>query len=405
MDLPTSTTEIMGSSSSGGTSDGTGPVASCGDGALNEGEDCDDGNAVNGDGCNVDCTPSGTLLWEYRSGDANQDVFDAVAVTPDSRIFAAGAKTPGSQDRWLVQFAPDGAVVWSKTYDKSPFEALHAAAADASGVYVAGMVRVEDPRNLWVGRIDFEGEIVWEDEFISAFGPAYATGLSLTPEGDVVVAGISTLEGGAGEIWTRRYGPEGSVQWTEGVPFNDKPFYAVGPAVSAGGTQIVVGFEANPGPQALLLAYAPSGGAPVLNLTPTIGLQTIGGVAQDVSGDILVGAYGQKNGQMLVARLDDSAGVLWSSEDCVADFVEDVTTDSRGDVIAIGHGPWGVGRNIRLCKFSPEGDFRWGLDIDGGQGDDLGVAVATLPDDRVVAAGRMLGDALMFDAWLAVYSP
>jgi len=124
----------------------------CGDGKEDEGEACDDANAVNGDGCNVDCTPSAALLWEYRSVLGNQDVFDAVAVTSDSRIFAAGAQISGNQDRWVVQFSSEGETVWSKTYDKTTFEALHAVAADASGIYTAGMLRVEDPRHLWVGR-------------------------------------------------------------------------------------------------------------------------------------------------------------------------------------------------------------------------------------------------------------
>ena len=148
-----------------------------------------------------------------------------------------------------------------------------------------------------VGRLDLEGGVVWEDEFISGFGPAYATDLSLTPEGDVVVVGISTLEGGGGEIWTRRYGSDGSVQWTEGIPFNGKPSYAIGPALSAGGAQIVVGFQSNPGPEELLVAYAASGGPPLFNLTPAMSLQNIGAVAQAPNGNILVGAYGQLNSQ------------------------------------------------------------------------------------------------------------
>ena len=34
-------------------------VARCGDGTVDAGEDCDDGNAVDGDGCNADCTVAG----------------------------------------------------------------------------------------------------------------------------------------------------------------------------------------------------------------------------------------------------------------------------------------------------------------------------------------------------------
>jgi cysteine-rich repeat protein len=40
----------------GGCSDSCGLGPSCGDGAVNGGdEECDDGNRVNGDGCNLSC--------------------------------------------------------------------------------------------------------------------------------------------------------------------------------------------------------------------------------------------------------------------------------------------------------------------------------------------------------------
>lgn len=41
-----------------------GPGPHCGDGEMQAGyEDCDDENAADGDGCNADCTASGTVLW------------------------------------------------------------------------------------------------------------------------------------------------------------------------------------------------------------------------------------------------------------------------------------------------------------------------------------------------------
>lgn len=48
----------------------TGPSAVCGDEQLDDGEDCDDGNLDNEDGCNVDCVEGGALLWERTFVDA-----------------------------------------------------------------------------------------------------------------------------------------------------------------------------------------------------------------------------------------------------------------------------------------------------------------------------------------------
>ena len=48
-------------------------AASCGNGVIEDDEACDDGNLVNGDGCNQDCTVSAALVWEYRSGIEGDD--------------------------------------------------------------------------------------------------------------------------------------------------------------------------------------------------------------------------------------------------------------------------------------------------------------------------------------------
>ncbi len=44
----------------------TGPAAVCGDGSVDADEACDDGNDEDADGCNRDCTASGSLLWTHE---------------------------------------------------------------------------------------------------------------------------------------------------------------------------------------------------------------------------------------------------------------------------------------------------------------------------------------------------
>ena len=88
----------------------------------------------------------------------------------------------------------------------------------------------------------------------------------------------------------------------------------------------------------------------------------------------------------------------------VYDIVQAIAVDSHGDIVVIGYGKGQNLGNIRLCKFSPEGDLRWGKDIDGGA-DDAGYGVAIMADDRIVACGRMSTENANGDAWLAVFSP
>lgn len=53
-----------GSSSSGGD-EGPEIPETCGDNVLDPDEACDDGNAIDEDGCNLDCVVSGSLLWSW----------------------------------------------------------------------------------------------------------------------------------------------------------------------------------------------------------------------------------------------------------------------------------------------------------------------------------------------------
>jgi len=52
----TSSHSTTTSSSSGGGSGGTGPVAACDNGVIENGEQCEDGNSTAGDGCSAECT-------------------------------------------------------------------------------------------------------------------------------------------------------------------------------------------------------------------------------------------------------------------------------------------------------------------------------------------------------------
>ncbi len=57
------------------SSSGADAPATCGDGELDPGEACDDGNDEDADGCNVDCTVSGSVLWSYALPDGMRVAF------------------------------------------------------------------------------------------------------------------------------------------------------------------------------------------------------------------------------------------------------------------------------------------------------------------------------------------
>src|SRR5690606_38528963 len=112
-------------------SDCQGPAPWCGDAEIQAGEACDDGNDVDADGCNTDCRASGTVVWEHRF--EQEGWARAVDVGPDGAVYAAGQAQASLSAAWAARLdAQDGSVEWTSfaptfpgsTYDNL-FHAVH----------------------------------------------------------------------------------------------------------------------------------------------------------------------------------------------------------------------------------------------------------------------------------------
>lgn len=101
-DLPTGD-PTDGATATDGTTDEPAPGV-CGDGVVNAGEACDDGDDEPNDGCDAACTRSGEVVWTVeRDG----EIF-GFAMAADGTIYVSG-HDPVS---FLAAFAPDGSEQW-----------------------------------------------------------------------------------------------------------------------------------------------------------------------------------------------------------------------------------------------------------------------------------------------------
>lgn len=394
----TSTTPTTGAQSS---SDDT----ECGNGELDPGEACDDGNRRNGDGCNVDCQPSGVQAWEHRSGLAGFDAIYDVAVNTAGELMVCGSRSAPDTDRWVAKFDLQGGEIWSITYPSPGPEALLNLASTPAGAVVVGSLRSGDGHDIWVGGVDdVDGALRWQDTFSSGLGDDYATGAAAMAGGDVVVVGLEATDGG--RTWLRRYTETGEPRWTSSYA-GIQPLYSLGPGVAVHGEQIVISTMDQSAPPVLpeLIFAVPSTGGAELWRRP---LADTNGVLLSVAtlGTDLVVA-GRSDFKDLVVRRLSAAGdqVAWSSLACAGGNGRDIAVDAQGDIVVIGDGAGKVGVNVRLCKFSGDGKLLWGKDIDGGSGDDRGLSVRILESDQIVAAGFMADAQGTPDAWMALFSP
>lgn len=75
----------------------------CGNGLLEPGEECDDGNLMDGDGCNSTCAFEITSLSEpnhvYLPEEIAKKIITILGITPSSKVTISGPVSPGSQIR------------------------------------------------------------------------------------------------------------------------------------------------------------------------------------------------------------------------------------------------------------------------------------------------------------------
>jgi len=121
--------DVAGTDSTGPGSETTGPPADrdsdgpeCGNGITEVGEDCDDQNAIDGDGCNT-CVSSGTRQFRTVLQSTGDDFGHDVAVADSGHAYVAAQQAGQNGNAWIQRLDPDGGREWSEFYGGGPPDA------------------------------------------------------------------------------------------------------------------------------------------------------------------------------------------------------------------------------------------------------------------------------------------
>jgi cysteine-rich repeat protein len=230
------------------------PEAECGNGYLEPGEQCDDANLTDGDGCDSLCQIPCGMLWEATSPSPAVDVIPVVvdmAVGPNGEIVIAGltdAQTSEADDDvWLGAWSSAGEPLWSGSYDLQDMlddaPAAIAVAPDGA-VYLSATLQATEGTDIWVGRFDETGTQVWAATFDSPIlgSNDVASGMAITPGGNPLVAGKMRIGDGDTDLWIAELSPDDgaelwSTTWSGAVAENGFSLDVGGPvAVGSDGT-------------------------------------------------------------------------------------------------------------------------------------------------------------------------
>jgi enterochelin esterase-like enzyme len=152
-------------------------------------------------------TATGERAWLTQLGDAAKaDRFYGLAAAPDGGAYVAGytsgalaAPSAGDKDVVLARVAPDGTVAWTRQLGGAGEDKAYAVAADASGVYAAGVMSGEG----FLAAFTVDGAQRW----VKADGDIFG-GVAVTTAGVVVATGAA-----GGDAVTTAYTSGGTQRW------------------------------------------------------------------------------------------------------------------------------------------------------------------------------------------------
>ncbi len=451
-----SVTTVADSSSSGdptasseptsaGSSTTTGaPPSACGNGDVEVGELCDDGDALEGNGCNPDCRPSGTQLFSFTSQLDGPDEARSVMLTDDGGVVVSGlvGESP-NRDGFVARYDIDGLERWRQPLLGSAerTDAIFQVQASPSGnVRALGQVinlvaeKGLTPReDYWLAEFDVNtGSTNWA--FIrGAIAPSAERGygLAVLPDGDLVVAGrvgdttnsdfgvtrfgvVTDKKGGfqLETIWAQAFdGGIAARDFANTVVWDPAGRIVVGGALEAVEGDLDRHLRAlDMDGLALEPACEDLGGDDPLGADDRIHALAVGPAGEVVAAGRVTREAEEELDAWLGYYAPGTCTLTWVLSEPGpgqgSDEFTSVAIDELGNIVAGGFLNTGNTEDAWLAKYDPAGQRLWAIvPVDGtGNGADRIQSLAIGEEREVTIAGRLTrpGDN---DVWVARYTP
>lgn len=411
------------------SSDGPAPSV-CGDGIMEDLEECDDGNDIDGDGCDNDCTANlDTALWQLtHAGEAMvRESGHGVATDSLGNVVVGGyvVDEVGDPDMWLAKYDPQGRPLWSQRFDLSGGldDRIYGVAIDVfDNVVVVGDTDVAPATSdIWVARFDPEGDMQWSTTFDGPLGQNDGgRGVATDGEGNVAIAGFVRTGANDNDIFVAHLRPQGTTDWTDTIAgpevFDDR-----GRAVAADaeGNVFVAGYVSHGGfdRNVWLRKYDPEGTAEWTEQwdSPSMADDAGFGVTVGTDGSVAVAGHTPvvaDNQDIWLGRWDTDGELLWFKQFGGQSFVNDqgfaVAADSANNFIVAGfRGISETDSDIWMRKYDEGGNVVWSQAVAGRGADrDQATAIAVDRDDNLLVTGE-IRHAVSSDGdiWLGKFGP
>ncbi|MDP6437830.1 MAG: hypothetical protein QF803_09325 [Gammaproteobacteria bacterium] len=187
----------------------------------------------------------GRLLWDKSFGGPAIDRARAIIETQDRGLVVAGAtesKGAGEFDVWVLKTDADGNLLWDRVFGGPATDWASAAVETSDGGIALGAYTQDKsgaPYDFWIIKLDKDGELLWQRRY---GGPAtdWINAMTETADGGLVAVGHTESKGaGAADLWVLKVGSTGDPQWDRTVGGTESDYASTVTATRDGG--VVVG--------------------------------------------------------------------------------------------------------------------------------------------------------------------
>ena len=427
-DVSMASDDVLTTEASDDNDSGDLPPESCGDGAWDAGEECDDGNQLDADGCNADCQLSGKLLWSDNFGSGFNFIEQAMtaATDTDGTVYVAGFVTDstGAHDSWMRRYSADGEPQWTQAHvgaGGGNDEILGLLLDGQGNLYASGFESTTTTGlDAWIRSYDLDGTEGWTRTYDGPVsGNDMFQSMSLDAEGNIMAVGHHNVAGEAADVLLRKYSVDGDVLWTRTYSGDNGGNDVVADVASSpAGNLYVAGHEkglVGEGLNAWLAKYDTDGNL-LWSRTRNGGASLddfYHGVAVIGDDDVVVCGFEDAHDypwRATVRRYDAGGTIMWSDESVgeaeQGALCYGIAVDSSDNVVITGGEPEDGVRRATLRKYDPDGDVWWSQLIPVGEvGTNHGRSVAIGPDDTIVVAGGLNLGTDARDIWVGVFTP
>jgi cysteine-rich repeat protein len=410
--------------------------AACGDGLVQDKiEMCDDANKANGDGCNNNCIVSGTPQWTqgYNGAANGEDAWNAVALdATGANIYVAGREASATQGTNAVvrKYDETGKVLWTQSYNGAANldDQVIGVTVDAKGQVIAigEESNPDKTTDIWVRKYSSAGETVWTQKLNGGAAGFSNSGYEVATNaaGDLfIAAGVQTVGIQGRNVYVAKLASAtGAVVWADsldGPGSSDDEAFSV--TVDASGNILAAGYISTAkGADVWVRKYKDNGPDYSILWTQTYNdtsneADYAFSVATDLQGNVLVSGAETKVDKQLnawIRKYDADGNMVWTQEYKSASGLNTagsgIAVDSSDNVIVTGYTTLtGATTDIWVRKYSPAGALLWNQNYnnDKANGDDAANDVAVDPKGYIYVAGSEKAASPALDGWLRKLEP